>query len=522
MSKRAAAAIEGIASSPAEFRKALQIDAGSVIKPFADCIDPWQRQDFEALDSAWQMVAGRGSGDGKKRAWLERPRGHSKTTDIAVSASYALFASRRQIQGIVAAADEDQAALIRKAINGLCQLNRWLGNCLEVQKNRIVNRLTDSELTILSSDVASSYGHTVQFVICDELTHWTKSELWNSLFSTAPKRPSCVFVVICNAGFSQSWQWPLRESVRVDKRWYFHALPGPVASWIRPEDLEEQRRLLVSDVAFRRLWLNQWSSGSGDAIAEDDLTAALTLAGPSLSVEPGWVYAAGVDIGIRHDATAIAVVGRDVGFHEPVYREKVAPANPTLAAMADLGLLDFSNLTENSEISHYRFKGGSGRLKLMRLDVRRPEDAGGTVSLTEVDRLLLDLHSTYRLSSVGFDPSQARGSAERLAQAGVPVEIVDFTGSNLKSMAEITIRAFVERTIDLYPDETLLADLRNLRAVEKQYGVRLESPRTKTGTGTRHGDAATALAIALHTVRNCVARQPTTVNRPLICWPAAQ
>ena len=48
---------------------------------------------------------------------------------------------------------------------------------------------------------------------------------------------------------------------------------GPVRCLDCAEQLAEQRRLLPT-IAFDRLWLNSWTSGSGDAIDPGDLAAA--------------------------------------------------------------------------------------------------------------------------------------------------------------------------------------------------------------------------------------------------------
>jgi hypothetical protein len=45
-------------------------------------------------------------------------------------------------------------------------------------KHRIENHHTGSRLTIISSDVNSSWGILPDFVICDELCHWPKPDMW--------------------------------------------------------------------------------------------------------------------------------------------------------------------------------------------------------------------------------------------------------------------------------------------------------------------------------------------------------
>ena len=104
-----------------------------------------------------------------------------------------------------------------------------------------MNSHTGSELRIISSDAPSSYGILCDFIVCDEVVHWARRDLWDSLLSTAGKRSRCVLVVITNAGFRESWQFKLRESIRDDAAWYFSRLDGPTASWITDEALDEQR-----------------------------------------------------------------------------------------------------------------------------------------------------------------------------------------------------------------------------------------------------------------------------------------
>src|SRR4051794_9152852 len=100
MSRRDSQIIRALAASPQAFRRALLIDADGGPKHLDKICDHWQRQDFEALDPAWQSVAGHEVTPPHRRAWLERPRGHSKTGDIAAMVAWVLFASRRRLAGV--------------------------------------------------------------------------------------------------------------------------------------------------------------------------------------------------------------------------------------------------------------------------------------------------------------------------------------------------------------------------------------------------------------------------------------
>ncbi|MDZ4688505.1 MAG: terminase large subunit [Planctomycetaceae bacterium] len=508
--------LRALQSDPDVFRRAVVIDCGGIPQPFGNVIESWQQADFVALDPAWLSVAGQAiSGRSVyRRAWLERPRGHSKTGDIAVMVSWSLFASRRKLTGVVAAADADQATLLRNAIDTLTRLNPWLASILDVQQTVVRNRHTGSELQILTSDAPSSYGISPAFVIADELTHWSKPDLWESLLSSAAKRPGCLLVVITNAGFGESWQWELREAVRHRPEWWFSRLDGPCASWITANVLAEQRALLP-DIAYRRLWLNEWTSGSGDAFREFDLRAIATLPGPLTGPERGWVYVIGLDIGLRHDSTALVVVGKHVGHVERRPHPVRTIREPIFRALVDAGLADDSEqATDDDELTIHP---GSGRLKLAALRVWTPT-AGTTVNLAAVEDELRTLSDRFGSALVAADPYQAVMLLQSLSRTRRTVE-VPATAENLRGMASSLLDAVQDRTIDLFPDATLQADLRSLRVVEKSYGIRLEAPRRKGGQGTRHADTASALQLAVFAARRLSGERMALAARPMVLYP---
>ncbi|MGE0760612.1 MAG: terminase large subunit [Pirellulaceae bacterium] len=449
--------LRAMQQDPRAFRRGLMIDADDGVIRLSEVLDDWQRVDFESLDSGWRRVAGQDVPACFLRAWLERPRGHSKTADLAVMVTWALFASRRQLAGVAAAADKDQARLLRDAIARLCRVNPWLSTILQVDQFRITNTKTGSTLDIISCDAPSSYGLTPHFIVIDELTHWTKRDLFDSLFSAAAKRKNCMVVVIANAGFTDSWTAETREAVRTSPDWYFSRLDGPVASWISQELLEEQRRLLPA-TAFDRLWLNRWSSGAGDALAEADIAAAVRRMGPVPHPEQGWQYVAGLDLGVVKDSSALIVLGRHIHGQKP-----------------------------------------TGRLRLASCQSWTPRP-GQRVAIEQIEQAILFAHRRFHLGAIAFDPWQTEYLQQRLRRSGIATIDCHFSPSNLMAMATATIEAFSERNIELYDDRELLADLRSLRVTEKSYGWRLDPVRDGSG----HGDRAIALALALVASRKLI------------------
>jgi phage terminase large subunit-like protein len=455
--------------SPAAFRDALLIDGGDG-QPvrLADAMEPWQRADFEVLDPGWRRAAGQDApGEFPQRAWLERPRGHSKSADAMVMATWALFAARKQLAGIVAAVDRDQAALDRDHVARLVALNPWLEKVIAVNQWSVVNRHTGSTMDVISSDVASSYGLLLDFAVLDELSVWPKRDLFDSIFSAAAKRSSCLLLAIGNAGFKDSWQWSLREAIRRDPAWFFARLDGPVATWITERNLAEQRRLLPT-AAYDRLWLNVWSAAGGDALDEAAIANAFfPELRPLAGAVPGYEFVAGVDAGVSRDASAVCVLGVK------------------------------------------RTHQGHGRIRLAHTRLWRPTK-DKKVNLQDVEDALLDLHERFGFREVAYDPWQMTHLASRLQSAGlgklagqpkfgqqrregVPMVEVAPTGQNLQRMATAVIEAFNDRRLELYDDADLKRDLSRMRVVEKSYGFRIESPRDGLG----HGDLGTAFMLAL-------------------------
>jgi len=464
-------------SDPAAFRASLLIDTDAGPKPFE--MDPWQRTDFLALDAGWmRAVVGSTAEAQYQRGWLERARGHSKSLDLGVMAAWALFASRRRLSGIAAAGDQDQARILRDAIGRLTYINPWLSRFLEVTNNRVTNPNTGSTLDIITSDAPTSYGLTPDFVIADEVVHWRKRDLWDSLLSSAAKRSTCMLVCISNAGLSDDWTWKLREAVRTDPSWYFSRLEGPVASWITQDRLAEQQRLLPS-IAYRRLWLNEWTTGGGDALTEEDIKLAFRSdLRPMTSATSGYEFVAGLDLGVSRDASAICVLG--------VHRQQ-HPAN----------VMQF--------VSQFHPIAAHGKIRLAYTKIWRPVK-GTRVNLSEVEAALLDLHKRFNLRQLNYDPWEMRAMAARLQSAGLgtlvhgsdrratlPMVEITPTGKNLQAIATATLEAFADRRLELFEDPDLRRDLSRLRVEERQYGFRLVSPRDEFG----HGDLGNAFSLAL-------------------------
>jgi hypothetical protein len=432
------------------------VDCNGESKPMSEVLDPWQRKDFEATDQAWRRTVGLHDESCISRAYKERGRGHSKTTDLASSALWAIYSARRKIIGVAGAAAKPQAKFIRDAIDTLVRLNPWLSDDIDVKTYTITNKHTGSEFRILAANESTNYGLTPDFVIIDELTHWAKQELWTALFSAVAKRSKCVLEVIANAGFGMgtSWQWATREKARQDPRWYFNRLEGPVASWIRPEDLEEQRAILIPN-AYKRLWLNLWLMNVGDALDMNRVLAACTLKGPSDFNPFEWAMG-GLDMGISHDHAGFVVFGMNV-------------------------------LTRKLRL-----------LVTKRWDPRQYED--GRIKFNDVEEYVRLAAKLYKIEGIAYDPWQCEHMAENLRRDAITMYAMPNSPQNAQRMATELIDAVNHDWLELYHDDNLIGDLARLNIVQRPIGAKIEAPKDENG----HCDVATAFTIGLPFARSAL------------------
>lgn len=473
---------------PRFFRDNLRIDGSG--KPWKR--DDWQEEFLAAMDGGWQRAIGRQCQTGYSRGWSVRPRGHSKSSDAASAVCFALFSARQRIDGAIAAGDRDQAALVGNAVNRIVQHNAWLRPHIEVQRDRIINPKTGSEVSVLTSDAPTSFGLLLDFIVVDEIQTHRSRDLWDSLFSASAKKKDCLLLVLGNCGWVSTWQHELWEAVQDDPRWFTHSLPGPVASWLDPANLAEQKRLL-HPLEYQRLWLNTWGSGEGSAFDHDAIEAAITRKGPEHKPRDGWQYFLGADLSARRDWTACCIVGKRVGATRLIQRPRkdreVLPR--ALQAMAELGMEGAPPLRPQFDEVVQSIKG-DGLMRLIDLKLWKPRP-GADINLREVGAYILRMHERFGFAQVNIDQWQAVLLRQLLAEADVPVNTVAFTSNSCCDMAATTLAAFNDHRVRLYRHEQLISDLKRCKMKDTPLGIRLEFKRGKDG----HGDAATSFFLAL-------------------------
>ena len=158
--------------NPAAFRDRLQISAAGRVSAFSKVMADFQRMDFAALDVAFKALVRGQRPEPKSRFWVERTKGASKDTDLASLVLWLLAFSPNSCPQMiqVAAAKQDQAAELRKAVLDMLRWNRWLNELVEVQTTAIVSRMTGSRCEIITADATGSHGARPTLLVLNELT----------------------------------------------------------------------------------------------------------------------------------------------------------------------------------------------------------------------------------------------------------------------------------------------------------------------------------------------------------------
>jgi phage terminase large subunit-like protein len=375
--------------------------------------------DFQLEDAAAIF-----SEDGARFQFLTRPRGGSKTTDVA-AALLVWLATEAQPgeRGYVVASDRDQAGLVVDSAAGIVDRTPALAAVITVESSRLVAR-SGATVTALASDSSSTWGLRPTFVVCDEVANWPTTRnarrVWSALISSTGKHPGCRLICLTSSGEPSHWSHKVLLDAKASPNWRVHEVPGPLP-WVSKTWLAEQRTLLT-DSDYARLHLNVWTQAEDRLVSEEDLRAASVLDGPQEPV-PGVRYLLSLDLGITNDRS-VAIVAHN--------------AQGTMVV---------------DRIARWR----GTRDKPVRLD--------------DVEQWVLHASRNYNHAKVLADPYQAVGMCQRLRANGVNVTEFTFSAQSVGRIANALHLALRNRGIALPDDPDLLNELGRVRLRETTPGV---------------------------------------------------
>ncbi|MHB8689324.1 MAG: hypothetical protein ACYDB4_19385 [Candidatus Dormibacteraceae bacterium] len=422
---------------------------------YGACIQKWQRSFFEAV------FATRPDGlPAYRLLYDERRRGESKTEDMAAAAVADLLTGPPRHRSYAVAGDAEQAALILDSIQGFKARSAVLGG-LQVGRALVLNPATDSQLIVMSSDDRTAFGVRPRKVYFDELSLQVDDRLWVAFWSAIGKRPTAQMVAVSMAGYDfSSIGWQVREQAAKSERYYFHSREGSeLAPWLRAEDMAEQERTL-HPADYSRFWLCKWTEAAGTWITREMYDAAEVGAEPR-GGEQHFSYYGAVDVGLVHDATAVAVCHLD----------------------GDRVVLDHLATLQGSR--------------------------SNPVELGAVEELVLELSQRFQVSKWIFESPQAVGSVQRLQQR-LGVQRVVSRWPTVETQAKLfgnLYQLFANHRLVLFPHEQLRREALNL--VTRVVGGRMKV----VDSSAVHQDHVIALGIA--------AELATGKKRSLILAPPA-
>jgi phage terminase large subunit-like protein len=405
--------------------------------------DPWIERDVLGPVFARQE----GGLPRYKLVYVELPRGHWKSGGVgAVAVTEAALHASTDV--IVAAADRDQAAIVLENTDGFLERNRALGSLFKAKGDE---RVTDagSRIRVISSDAPTAFGlggtHKRFRLICDELTAWKDDSLWIALVSATGKTADVQTIVLSNAGFDaeRSWQWDVRKTAERADWGHLFSASGVIASWITSDWVEQMRDLLPGP-AFDRLIGNVWTSGAGDFVTAEQWSRCVDERLTPSTRGSGARYYAGLDLGLTKDRTALAIVHSD---------------NDDTIILDDLQVWSGTR--------------------------------ADPVSITSIERAIVDATTRFEGLQVAADPWQLKGSIERLQRERVQISEFVFSASSVQKLSTTLHHAVTSATLRVFADQELEREILGLRVIETSSGWRFDH---RAGG---YSDRAVALSMAL-------------------------
>jgi phage terminase large subunit-like protein len=413
-------------------------------------LEPWQR---DLLDELYLLDE---SGDYVYReALLGVARKNGKSTLAAAIGLYGLIASGENAPEVYsAAASKDQARVVFDQAKAFVQASPLLQDWLKPMRSVITCPANGGVYRVLSSDAPLQHGLNPSLVVIDELWAHRDPELYYALTTGQLARQNPLVISITTAGFDQDticyevysrgleiaaggreamraqrflfdWRQAPPSADITDELAWLEANPS---SWINVDDLRRERERLPEHV-FRRLHLNQWTA------AEDSwlpVGAWEKCEDPGAVIPEGADVVLGVDLGLKHDLAAIAVVWRrDDG--------KTVVAG----------------------------------------EVFEPPGKGESLSIARLESALRELAQRYHVVQVMYDPWRFERSAQMLAEEGLVMIEHPMTNERTAPASERLYEAIVSEAIVHDGDPTLAAHVAAGVTVDTERGWRLTKRKAR-------------------------------------------
>jgi len=436
------------------FASGLIIPSAQGPRQFSKCIQPFQIETFKSLAPSLHAVRD-GTMPPCRRFWIERTKKAGKDSDLAICLLWLMAYSTRPVKGQVCASHSKQARIIEDRAIEILRYNPWLNDRVEIVQSLIRNKQIPREIWVrieATDSTGGAHGQTPDILILNELVHVSRWKAMEDHMNNADGVPQGIVIVSTNAGIRGTKAYLWREEALANKqRWKSH-IWNTKAPWLSDEDVEAARLRDPVGSEWTRLWKGEWIDGTGNAIDSKSIDRCFdNELQPLVGPEKKWIYIAGLDLGITHDHSGLVVLG--------------------------------VNIQEQ-------------KIRLAWMRGWAPSKVTGEVDLTEVEETCYNIHRTFGLTWLGYDPYEARLLAQRLTKKGVPMAEMSFSPKNLTAMAQSFVQVMEAGKLECYDDTDgrLRRDFGKFNIVHKPpSGYKLESVSDEYG----HADVGTALVICL-------------------------
>ncbi len=417
-------------------RRAVVDDVLAFAAHFGLNLYQWQR---DALGDACQRTKGQFR---YRLAGISVPRGNGKTYASAIAGLWQLLSGPTPQDIISAALDLDGAKVVLDHARGIIRGNPELVKAIEVQAGALIVPATGSRWTIASREHTASRGRHPTLVLYDECGWAKDDELFSSLLAGQASVADPLCLVLSTVGRRQSGPlWTVKALAEGgDEGVYWFWRGENLSPKVLPEFLDRQRRILAP-AQYAREHQNAWLDVADSFVSAEHVDLAMHAGWlEQARGKAGVAYHAYVDVGIIHDPSVIAVGHAEEDGVVHIDR-----------------LLTFQGSRTNP------------------------------VKIQTLEQALVELATHFNLTRIRVESWQGLGTAERLAQLGLPVEVFTPTPkANADEWMQLAQR-FVNSSVVLFPHARLREELLNL-AVE----VGPTGPKV-TDKGKVHQDHAVAV-----------------------------
>jgi phage terminase large subunit-like protein len=394
-----------------------------------------------------------------------------KTTINAALTAWWAFTQEAPNELFILANDEEQAqARVFSSVGRILQRNPSLASSAKVESRRITLS-NETTITALASEFKGAAGSNHGLTSWDELWAYTSESarrLWDEL-TGVPTRRNSIRLVTTYAGWEgesdllfglyklgvgpeehpdgqgerihPTLPLYLNREARLLTLWDHE----PRTPWQTARYLDAQRRALRPGT-YLRLHENRWAAAEGTFVEPEVWDACVASEWAPADADPTLQVWAAVDVGVKHDSTALVVVTFDPETEQVIL------------------------------VRHH----------IWQTSPEHPIDLEATV-----EREVRELAQTFHLRACLADPYQAHRSLTTLRRAGIPVHEYVQTVPNLTRMAQVLDDLLRSRQLVVYPADDLRAHALAAGALETAQGYRIVKR-----TAARRIDGLIALAMA--------------------------